>query len=270
MTEAVNRHFAWEFTCGMCFSCNSEEDLNSLLLCEGGCRRSFHLRCVGLSNFPGGNQTWSCRWCVARLRFCWLCHSYAPAGSLQRCSHVSCAKTFHPECLEARGFLGRFSGNCPFHVCNGGGKCPGSAMDEDCFFCTRCPRSFHQKCLPANAIPLGDNFCICDAHKWKGGSLEEISRSAEGVSGSCSTAATEAGEESWRVSISRLDKTPYAVPSWLREPARRQISAGETETDESGKKYEKIKSNNWLCPRPPKVAESEEPCGCKVSTYFQV
>ena len=264
--ETLNRHFAWEFTCGACFACNSENDLNSLLLCEGGCRRSFHLRCVGLTNFPTGQQTWSCRWCVQRLRFCWLCQTYG--SSLERCSHPSCAKTFHPECLRARGFLEK-SSICPFHGCHNAGnsKCPKTDMDEDCFFCTKCPRSFHPKCLPSTAIALGDNFCICDFHTWKGSSLEEISRSPEAGSGYCSTAATEPEEESWRAIIARMDKTPYSVPSWLRDPPVRRETESE-ETDKSGMKYEKIKNNQWLCPKPPKVEESDEICGCKVSVVL--
>ena len=268
--STVNRYFAWEFTCGACFSCNSESDLDSLLLCEGGCRRSFHLHCVGLSTFPGGQQSWSCRWCIQRLRICWLCQTYSPSAQLDRCSHSSCAKTFHASCLIAKGLPELKPGNfCSFHSCfSTSEKCPKTDITEDGFFCTKCPRNFHAKCLPPNAIPLGENFCLCDSHMWKGKSLDSISRSGSCVSSrmsptySCGSTVATDDEVMITSEIVKLGMTPYVVPSWLRDDIM-EVESAEVECDKSGMEYEKIKSNSWLCAKPPKLEIEEGFCFCR-------
>ena len=158
-TSVDSKFYAWEYTCHSCFSVTEEEEVDALLLCEGGCRRSFHLRCVGLSNFPGGNQKWTCRWCLRRLRACWLCSTYDGAGNLVKCNHPACAKSFHTECLKGMCMQ---NGKCPFHACGG---CSGE-IDEESVFCTKCPRAWHEKCVGRSALVLGDNFCLCDKHKW--------------------------------------------------------------------------------------------------------
>ena len=285
-----NKHYAWEFTCHACYSVNEETELDSLLLCEGGCRRSFHLRCVALTNFPAGNQKWSCRWCINKVRVCWLCNTYSKAGELVKCSHPCCAKTFHAECLNANG-LGLVSGICPFHAC---GVC-GDKVGEEDLYCTKCVAAFHPVCFtghqrsgrkrsssvnsdsettsnPAQGIILGDNFCLCNAHKFTVSSTGSIGRgeiSRSFTPGSVVAPIQNDDLPAWpakRSEISTLRRTPFAVPSYVREQLSVpsvDVSTKSEAKDKSGLQYEKIRGNVWLCPKPLKLPDEEGMCGCK-------
>ena len=139
-----------------------------MILCEGGCKRIFHMDCVGLSALPdGASSKWACSRCVSRLRSCSICDGVERAKnstSMVRCSVSHCGKWFHSTCIETRYGGLRENGVCPRHTCGISG-CTSPITDE-CYFCILCLNAYHLKCLPEEVEVICENTCLCLNHQF--------------------------------------------------------------------------------------------------------
>ena len=102
----------------------SDEPGTALLVCEGGCLQSFHLKCLGLLK-PPKQKKWKCEECRAEEHACNICNDYAADVELMQCEESGCAKYYHKSCLQGyckknSGFSMHFRGKfrCPLHFCS--------------------------------------------------------------------------------------------------------------------------------------------------------
>lgn len=168
--------FSYEFSCGVCSRVVSDEDLDAMIVCEGGCKRIFHMDCIGLSALPDGAASkWACSRCIQRLRSCHICdgmETVKSSASMVKCSVAHCGKLFHPGCIEAKYGGMRAGGVCSLHHC-GVESCTAAITDE-CYFCIHCLKAYHLRCLPEEVEVICENTCVCLDHQFacpSGGSL---------------------------------------------------------------------------------------------------
>jgi hypothetical protein len=159
--------FSYEFSCGVCSRAESEEDLDGMIICEGGCKRIFHIDCVGLSAIPDGDASkWACNQCITRQRSCHICLGVEPAvkaTAMQRCSVAHCGKYFHKECIDIRYGGLREGEVCPLHACAQEG-CT-QVINDECYFCIFCLKAYHLKCMPEEVEIVCENACVCLDHQ---------------------------------------------------------------------------------------------------------
>eukprot|EP00276_Gloeochaete_wittrockiana_P008431 CAMPEP_0184665072 /NCGR_PEP_ID=MMETSP0308-20130426/55499_1 /TAXON_ID=38269 /ORGANISM="Gloeochaete witrockiana, Strain SAG 46.84" /LENGTH=1691 /DNA_ID=CAMNT_0027108833 /DNA_START=39 /DNA_END=5111 /DNA_ORIENTATION=- len=78
-----------------CFKC---EDGGELLICDGPCKRAWHIACLGLDDVPSEDR-WLCDECKGGMVSCFFCKSTAEVGPrIQKCSVRSCSRLYHPRC----------------------------------------------------------------------------------------------------------------------------------------------------------------------------
>jgi hypothetical protein len=65
---------------------------------EGGCFRSFHRHCLGLTKLPEG--AFVCDACQTGVETCLGCRQLGDVSEMQRCTHPACGKTFHRQCAR--------------------------------------------------------------------------------------------------------------------------------------------------------------------------
>lgn len=88
------------------YICTVCEGTTGLHPCEGGCLRSFHAACVGLSGPP--QKPWRCDNCTAERQPCFACGKFgrsakartADAANVRKCSVPACGKFYHLECVS--------------------------------------------------------------------------------------------------------------------------------------------------------------------------
>jgi len=161
--------FSMEYSCGICSRCHGDEDLDSMILCEGGCKRIFHMECIGLSSLPDGAASkWACSRCVQRLKSCHVCDGVEPAaatastsssagGSLVKCKIPYCGKNFHTSCFSKKfPHHENTGGVCPLHACAAPSCTEGPITDES-YFCILCLTSYHLKCMPEEIEIICEN-----------------------------------------------------------------------------------------------------------------
>ena len=156
--------FSYEFSCGVCSRVTSEEDLDGMIVCEGGCKKIFHTDCVGLSALPDGSASkWACSRCIQRLRACHICDGLELKSSrsslMVRCEFAHCGKWYHTSCLELK-----YGGKCPLHEC-AISTCSAVITDE-CYFCAMCLKAYHLKCMPEAVEVICENTCLCLDHQF--------------------------------------------------------------------------------------------------------
>ena len=164
--------FSMDYACGICSRCDGDADLDSMIVCEGGCKRIFHMDCIGLSSLPAGAASkWACTRCVQRLRSCHICDQVdegpSSSGLLVKCQVPYCGKTFHRTCLmtkySSRVMVGE-NGKiiCPLHACaTAGCSLP---IDDESYFCTKCLTAYHLHCMPEETEIMCENVCLCTNH----------------------------------------------------------------------------------------------------------
>ncbi|RNA35014.1 histone-lysine N- H3 lysine-36 and H4 lysine-20 specific isoform X1 [Brachionus plicatilis] len=169
--ESPNQPFKKENICSVC------EMPNFLIDCQGKCQHSFHLDCIGLSRPPSG--AFLCEECQNDSHMCFLCKK-SPSKENNvltfKCSHNSCGKYFHLDCIKENRLFQKQDTNeqefiCPAHHCRTcflelGMEKVSQASKARLIKCFRCPLSYHygEHCPPAGSIILNSNFIICPAH----------------------------------------------------------------------------------------------------------
>jgi hypothetical protein len=151
--------------CGVC------EEGGQLICCDGGCRRSFHLHCLGLTTTPPG--AFLCDACETGVETCLACHQLGGIDEMLRCTHDHCGKWYHKQCarelprassIEAKGHESKDKDAkflCPRHNCANTGLPEGKGIVL--LQCARCPIAYHEQHVPAGCASHGDNI-LCPKH----------------------------------------------------------------------------------------------------------
>ncbi|RLN63945.1 hypothetical protein BBJ28_00017038 [Nothophytophthora sp. Chile5] len=159
--------FPEEDLCGVCGEIEGE-DLTDMILCDGGCLKSYHFSCVGIEAAPEGEK-WLCEQCRTNEQLCFACGrngAINEKGGVFRCSVASCGKFFHQSCINANKMSRRAgktktavagedelldfdaSFRCPRHICS---VCKGEKKSSDLMCCLKCPEAYHPQCVPPSA-----------------------------------------------------------------------------------------------------------------------
>lgn len=87
-----------EWICTICSQLKSS-DGTDLLLCDGGCKRSFHTGCLGVSSvFPEGD--WICDQCINNTHSCFICNEEnSVENPVKKCQSKKCGKYYHRRCV---------------------------------------------------------------------------------------------------------------------------------------------------------------------------
>ena len=293
--------FSYEFSCGVCSRVTSEEDLDGMILCEGGCKRIFHTECVGLSALPDGAASkWACSRCIQRLRACHICDGleslkWSSSLSMVKCSVPHCGKSFHATCIQTRYGGMSAGGLCPLHQCGVPG-CTAPITDE-CYFCTLCLKAYHLKCMPEEVEVICENTCVCLDHQFVyskkqvggGGDLRsrllgvELGR-PDLVAKKQKIFPTTAQNLLLLQSMDEVEVQRYIASTFLA-PFKVPLSVSdehivlsedeedllaakpkETIEDKSGLNFIRLRTNEWVCARPKQRSEDLDfasVCGCE-------
>ena len=92
----------------------------TLVCCDGSCRRSFHLACLGMDEEDNDEEEeWLCNLCKVGAKRCMICSDSQDSENMIHCKVESCKKYFHRDCLKTWNCevdaAGRFT--CPRHTC---------------------------------------------------------------------------------------------------------------------------------------------------------
>jgi len=89
-----------DWVCSVCSFLESE-DGSSLILCDGPCKRSFHLGCLDKKNKIGEGD-WYCNECKEGRHICFVCKESGDDWTqVTKCSMANCGKYYHSECLTS-------------------------------------------------------------------------------------------------------------------------------------------------------------------------
>lgn len=153
----------------------------TLLCCEGSCMRSFHATakaadeadslCVslGFSEMEvKAMPNFKCKNCLYKLHQCFSCGQLGSSdkssgAEVFQCVNATCGYFYHPRCvakllhrdsevaakeLQDKIIAGE-SFTCPLHICNLCNKPEDKSVPEmQMAVCRRCPKAYHEKCLP--------------------------------------------------------------------------------------------------------------------------
>jgi hypothetical protein len=180
-----------DWLCTICMNFQAP-DFSELLLCDGGCLRSFHLGCLGFKREELSKGRWYCEECTNKVHTCAICGDRGPDDDVEgngvfRCSVLKCGKYYHIKCLQQSNYQYRinekitskddsddisdtytWSIRCPRHYCDVCDEFYKSKVDKTkakitTFPCIRCPRSFHENCLPPGSR-FNSNCLLCELH----------------------------------------------------------------------------------------------------------
>ncbi|KAK1939427.1 Histone-lysine N-methyltransferase ASH1L [Phytophthora citrophthora] len=165
---AIESKFPEEDLCGVCGEIE-DDDLTDMILCDGGCLKSYHFSCLGIDSAPEGEK-WLCEQCRTNEQLCFACRrngTINEKGGVFRCSVASCGKFFHQACVDANKMSRRAGGKakpgsstveelleseasfrCPRHICF---VCEGKKKSSDLMCCLKCPEAYHPQCVPPSA-----------------------------------------------------------------------------------------------------------------------
>jgi hypothetical protein len=156
--------------CGICGEIEDEE-LSEVLLCDGGCLKSYHFSCLGIDAAPEGEK-WLCEQCRNNEQKCFACArngTINAKGGVFRCSVQSCGRFYHQSCVDDNSLSRRLRKpksvkeedgtehelfeydapfKCPRHICS---VCENPKKGSDLMCCLKCPESYHPYCVPPSA-----------------------------------------------------------------------------------------------------------------------
>jgi hypothetical protein len=166
--SAIESKFPEEDLCGICGEIE-DDDLTDMILCDGGCLKSYHFSCLGIESAPEGER-WLCEQCRTNEQACFACRrngTINEKGGVFRCSVASCGKFFHQTCVDGNKMSRRAGGKlkpgsstveellesdasfrCPRHICF---VCEGKKKSSDLMCCLKCPEAYHPQCVPPSA-----------------------------------------------------------------------------------------------------------------------
>ncbi|KAL4159913.1 hypothetical protein PRNP1_000486 [Phytophthora ramorum] len=166
--SVVESKFPEEDLCGICGEIEDDE-LTDMILCDGGCLKSYHFSCLGIESAPEGEE-WLCEQCRTNEQLCFGCGrngTINEKGGVFCCSATSCGKFFHQTCVDANKMSRRAGGKakpgsstleellesdasfrCPRHICF---VCEGKKKSSDLMCCLQCPEAYHPQCVPPSA-----------------------------------------------------------------------------------------------------------------------
>ncbi|GMF48603.1 unnamed protein product [Phytophthora fragariaefolia] len=166
--STIESKFPEEDLCGICGEIE-DDDLTDMILCDGGCLKSYHFSCLGIESAPDGEK-WLCEQCRTNEQLCFACGrngTINEKGGVFRCSVASCGKFFHQTCVDANKMSRRSGGKvksgastteellesdasfrCPRHICF---VCEGKKKSSDLMCCLKCPEAYHPQCVPPSA-----------------------------------------------------------------------------------------------------------------------
>ncbi|XP_043918229.1 histone-lysine N-methyltransferase NSD2 [Protopterus annectens] len=147
----------------VCQVCGASGDL---LLCEGQCFGTFHLKCVGLSEKPEGK--FICNECSSGVHECFMCKN---GTDVKRCMSSQCGKFYHEDCVKKcqRAVVDSKGFRCPLHTCLScyvAGPSNPKATKGKMMRCIRCPVAYHagDECIAAGCAVLNSTSIICTNH----------------------------------------------------------------------------------------------------------
>ena len=181
----------------LCTECSTYEspmggEDDPLLLCDGGCLRSFHLSCLFLDEVPR-EERWLCADCTSGSHRCFACGDFGRDGTgegeVSKCTIGQCGKFYHLQCVsalrhtvvneETRKF------KCPAHTCHTCEAKRGGGLVR----CMLCPTAYHAGCCPPSVAENG-YFLHCTAHadrplplvpaSWRGDDSDDDSNGDDG------------------------------------------------------------------------------------------
>lgn len=100
--EVDKEDMAW--ICGECkeAECGLVGDSSDkFLICDGPCKKVFHIPCAGMSQAPTGDDDWFCQDCSRKEHACAYCSEYgADFVDVFPCKDNDCGLFFHEACLR--------------------------------------------------------------------------------------------------------------------------------------------------------------------------
>ncbi len=77
------------------------EDSDKFLICDGPCKKVFHIPCAGLTMAPTGDDDWFCQDCARKEHACAYCSEYGQDYvDVFPCKDDQCGLFFHEACLK--------------------------------------------------------------------------------------------------------------------------------------------------------------------------
>jgi hypothetical protein len=148
------------------------------LCCAGKCLRSFHPKCLGLSNVAidrivRADAPFVCSDCSMCVQRCFSCRVFGLEEELVKCSVPFCGKFFHSSCLSkpAKGKKSAAKNNfgtevvCPLHTCESCGETQTQAKKRSLMWrCLRCPKAYDLKHRPRDVHVLAAGIFLCIKH----------------------------------------------------------------------------------------------------------
>ncbi|CAI5745501.1 unnamed protein product [Peronospora destructor] len=166
--KTMKSKFPEEDLCGVCGEIEND-DLTDMILCDGGCLKSYHFSCLGIDSAPEGEE-WLCEQCRTNEQLCFACGrngTINEKGGVFCCSDPCCGKFFHQKCVDANKMSRRVENKvkpgfssvkelpefdalfrCPRHVCF---VCEAKKKSSDLMCCLQCPEAYHPQCVPPSA-----------------------------------------------------------------------------------------------------------------------
>ena len=87
-----------EAECGLV---GAEDNSGEFLICDGPCKRIFHIPCAGLTSAPSTDDDWLCQDCSRKEHACAYCSEYGEDFvDVFPCQDDQCGLFFHEACLR--------------------------------------------------------------------------------------------------------------------------------------------------------------------------
>ncbi|KAL3133843.1 hypothetical protein ABBQ32_008313 [Trebouxia sp. C0010 RCD-2024] len=171
------------------------------LAASPSCRRLREFRCNPLGmpldlyqHLKDTKDTFHCPNCLAGVHQCFKCkqegvveaHAANPHNArfanepVFRCGVASCGRFYHAACVEKTEEEMQAAFLCPLHTCKRCGGDESNTGKGELVPCRRCPKAFHEHCMPASLLDLpGKNGKqrIWIAHFENGECVSEVERS---------------------------------------------------------------------------------------------
>jgi hypothetical protein len=120
--KTTEEEFDTVWICSECkeAECLIKPEADTLLICDGKCRRVFHYPCVGLSELPNESEAFYCPDCVQQRHRCAICQDYGmDDDEVFCCSKTNCGLFFHSACLAMQNVEVQYDAGEDASTCDG-------------------------------------------------------------------------------------------------------------------------------------------------------